>query len=476
MAGPAVAASAAPAVVDLGGRRELFVDDFLVERMNGAEWRLHAPIDRGPALKPGDVPWEDTNTGYGTVIKDGGTYRLYYRGNASMTNGRYCYAESPDGVVWTKPNLGLHEFAGSKANNIILAGRAGSHSFSPFLDANPAASPDQRYKALGLLRTADDKRWELLAFVSADGIRWRLLREQPVMTEGAFDSQNVSFWSVAEKKYVCYYRTKSGGATGLRQISRATSDDFVRWGKGETMAYRRLGETAPMEQMYINQTHPYFRAPHLYIATAARFMQGRRAVSEEDAATFGKANFADCSDAVLMSTRGDQFYDRTFLEGWVRPGPGFENWSTRSNYPLLGIVPTGPNEMSLFVTKEYALPSVHIRRYTLRLDGFASVHAPYAGGEMITKPLTLSGGRLVLNYATSAAGSVRVELQTAAGNPISGFSLADCPEIIGDRIEHIVRWKGGADLSAWAGQPIRLRFAMKDADLYSIRFSSEEYR
>ena len=93
---------------------------------------------------------------------------------------------------------------------------------------------------------------------------------------------------------------------------------------------------------------------------------------------------------------------------------------------------------------------------------------------MFTKPLTFSGRRLTINFATSAAGSVRVELQTAAGKPLDGFALGDCPEIIGDRIEHAVRWAGGADVGAWAGQPVRLRFVMKDADLYSLRFSAEE--
>jgi hypothetical protein len=126
--------------------------------------------------------------------------------------------------------------------------------------------------------------------------------------------------------------------------------------------------------------------------------------------------------------------------------------------------------MSIYVNRHYAQLSWHIQRCVLRIDGFASVNAPHAGGEMVTKPLTFSGRTLQVNVATSAAGSVRAELQTPDGKPIPGFGLSECPEIVGDRIEHIVAWKGGTDVSSLAGRPVRARFVMKDADLYAIRF------
>ncbi len=455
--------------VEIGNRLELFVDDHLVELMEGTQWRLHAPVDRGTVWTR-EKAWETPYTGYASVIQDGGIYRLYYRGSGSMTDGAYCYAESPDGITWTRPSLGLHEFKGSKENNIILKGRDGGHSFSPFLDANPDAVPGARYKALGLRRTADDKDWELVAFASPDGIHWNLLRREPVMTEGAFDSQNVAFWSETEKKYVCYYRTKSNGRTGLRQISRAVSDDFIHWSEGRLMEFRRFGEPVAFEQMYINQTQPYFRAPHLYIATAARFMQGRQAVSEERAKEFVKGNFRDCSDAVLMTTRGGHHYERTFMEGWVRPGIGLENWGTRTNYPALGIVPAGENEMSLYVVRAYGHQDVHIQRYSLRLDGLGSIHASYGGGVMTTKPIRCPGGDLALNYSTSAAGQACVEVLDVRGQVIPGFSREECVPMIGDEIEGTVRWKEKTPASL-NGQTIRLRFHLQDADLYALRFA-----
>jgi hypothetical protein len=180
--------------------------------------------------------------------------------------------------------------------------------------------------------------------------------------------------------------------------------------------------------------------------------------------------FQDCSDAVLFSTRGGSLYDRTFLESSQRPGIGSENWVSRSNYPAWNVVQTGPAEMSFYVNKNYGQPTAHLTRYALRLDGFASVHAGYAGGELLTTPLRFRGKALEINFSTSAAGSVRAEVQDLSGKPLPGFSLAESRELIGDEIARVVSWKGGADISRIAGQPVRIRFALKDADLFSYRF------
>ena len=128
-----------------------------------------------------------------------------------------------------------------------------------------------------------------------------------------------------------------------------------------------------------------------------------------------------------MSTRGGDRYERTFMEAWVLPGIGLRNWVSRSNYPAYGIVPTGPAEMSLYISRHNAQQSAHVARYTLRTDGFASVRAGYQGGEMLTRPLVFAGGALEINFATSAAGSIRVEIQDAAGKPMPGFALGRLP-------------------------------------------------
>ncbi len=109
-------------------------------------------------------------------------------------------------------------------------------------------------------------------------------------------------------------------------------------------------------------------------------------------------------------------------------------------------------------------------RYTIRLDGFVSLNAPLSGGELLTKPLLFSGKKLSINYSTSAMGTVRVELQDADGKPISGYTIDDCLEHYGDSVQQTIAWKNGTDLSTLAGKPVRLKFVLKDADLFSFQF------
>ena len=131
-------------------------------------------------------------------------------------------------------------------------------------------------------------------------------------------------------------------------------------------------------------------------------------------------------------------------------------------------------EISFYVTQHHELPTTHLRRFVLRTDGFVSVVAPHAGGEFTTRPLIFSGERLVLNVATSAVGSVRVEIQDANGKPIEGYRLEDSQAFYGDEIATTAQWKDGSNVGKLAGKPVRLRIQMRDADLYSFRFSPRE--
>jgi hypothetical protein len=164
------------------------------------------------------------------------------------------------------------------------------------------------------------------------------------------------------------------------------------------------------------------------------------------------------------------------LSSFIRPGIGARNWVSRTNYPALGIIQTGPTEMSVYTNADNAQPTAHLHRYSLRLDGFASVRADYDGGELLTRPLKFTGKRLDLNFSTSAVGSIRVEIQDENGQPVPGFAAADCVEVIGNEVDRTVRWKtAGAketsDVSGLAGKVVRLRFVMKDADLFALRFA-----
>lgn len=437
----------------IGSRLELFVDDCLIDKLDNARLTMHAP-----QLAP-----EPSPTGYYmTILKDGSLFRAYYRQIAGGYTGDRadghrgeitCYAESRDGAHWTYPQLGLFDVAGPNGNNVILADAAPlSHNFSPFVDVRPGVPESERYKALAGIHSGG--QGGLVAFVSGDGIHWRKIREEPVIThtDFAFDSQNVAFWSEVEGCYVCYFRTWETPHGHLRTISRTTSGDFIHWTEAVPTNPNVAGE-----HLYTSNTHPYFRAPHLYIALPTRFLPER----------------GNSTDIMLMSARADTtarpstHYARTFMEAFIRPGPDPARWGNRANYAALNVVPTGPGEMSI-----YHAPGG--RRYTLRTDSFASVNAGYARGEMRTRPLTFSGETLVLNYATSAAGSVRVEMQSPDGHAIPGYSLAECQTLAGDEIEGVVRWAQGTDVSRLAGQPVRLRFAMQDADIFSMQVRNRD--
>lgn len=465
--------------IDIGTRRELFTDDFLIEELSDLSQVLHSPRDEGITLKF-DKPWEGKFSAYATVIKNGDLFQLYFRGHDvhgpdGSDSEVTAYAESKDGIDWTKPNLGLIEHNGTTENNIVLAGHAPvSHNFSPFLDANPEAKQDAKYKALG-----GTMKSGLKAYTSPDGKKWSPLQSDAVIPNSMigpdfpyyFDSQNVSFWSEAEQQYVCFFRVFKDK---IRRIARTDSPDFVTWSKPILMEYEHRGGEAPIEHLYTSQTHPYFRAPHLYVSLAARFMPGRQVLTDAQAKEVGvnPSYFKDTSDAIFMTTRpGIDHYARTFLSSFVRPGIGAQNWVSRTNYPALNTVQTGPTEMSFYLNQDYAQPTAHLHRYSLRLDGFASIRGDYQGGELITKPVQFSGDHLEINFSTSAAGDIRVELQDENGIPIEDFSEDEATEQIGNEIKRRVRWKSGDSLSALKGKTVKIRFILKDADLFSFRFT-----
>lgn len=470
--------------IDIGGRRELFVDSFLIDQLNGVRLQMHAPRDEGIAFSF-DKPWEGLFSGYVTILPiEGGGLRAYYRGKAVANRDGSeeevtCVAESKDGRTWTKPELGLYEVNGSKANNIVLMrANTATHNFSPFRDIRPGVPEEECFKAFGGTLEGGG----LFAWKSADGYRWTKMADAPVIHKAMvpykymFDSQNLAFWSEAERKYVAYYRVVEGG---IRRIVRSESSDFLTWSPPVLLGYRHLAGDAPIEHLYTNQTSPYFRAPHLYVAIAARFMPGRQVLTDEQARAIhvNPGYFKDTSDAIFMTTRPAEgadhlaVYDRTFLEGFIRGGIGAQNWVSRTNYPALNVVPSGPAEISLYVNQDYAQPTAHLRRYSLRVDGFASLHCGYDWGHAITKPILFAGRELSLNFSTSAAGGVKVGIEEADGKPIPGFSIEDCQMQIGNEVDRRVTWKSGPDVSALAGKPVRLRISMKDADVFSFQFT-----
>ncbi|MCO6458583.1 MAG: hypothetical protein J5I93_25025 [Pirellulaceae bacterium] len=502
---PATEQTDSTAAADIASRRELFVDDQLIERLEGGtRLRLHQPIPRETSLQH-DAPWEGTGSGYHSIFQDGDLYRMYYKawhlavGGGKVDTGRHplfcCYAESDDGIQWRKPELGLHEFQGSKQNNIAMVSgtlgnlRVDAGHPAVFKDENPAAEPDARYKAI--LRSAGPNG--LLVFKSPDGLHWSPLSDEPILRGlGAFDSQNLAFWDPTLGKYRAYWRIFTAGVTddknwkpgGFRAIRTATSDDLRTWSEPVDLTY----VDSPVEHLYTNQIKPYHRAPHLLIGFPTRYVDrgwsdATRALpelAEREARAAAVQRYGTAiTEGLLMASRDGQRFKR-WNEAFLPPGiqrPG--SWNYGHQYLGWHVVetrsslPGAPPELSLYAGESYWTdPGSAVRRYTLRLDGFVSARADWSGGELLTRPVVFSGQRLMLNFATSAAGSLQVEIQRPDGTPCEGFALDDCPAMFGDQLDRPVTWKAGSDLAKLAGKPVRLRFHLRDADLYAYQFGS----
>lgn len=501
------AASAPTETVDIGTRREMFVDGFLIDRLGGgAQLRLHQPVPREIAIVH-DAPWEGSGSGYHSIFHDGDRYRMYYKSyhidprqeaKLAAPAARHpllcAYAESRDGVHWRKPVLGLFEFGGSTANNIVMAAESfhkmkvnAAHP-AVFKDDNPDAPPDARYKAI--FPVSNPKG--LLPFKSADGLRWQPMSDRPVITDGAFDSQNLAFWDPVRREYRAYWRFFTGGVPedrlrgdagkSIRGIRTATSSDLLTWRNQADLSY---GD-APEEHLYTNQIKPYHRAPHLLIGFPMRYVdrgwsEAMRALPEREhrelrAAARQRYGTA-ITEGVLMTSRDGVNFKR-WAEAFLPPGIEREGtWNYGHQSIGWHLVETkselegAPNELSLYAVESYWTGnSSALRRYSLRLDGFVSVRAPRSGGEVVTRPLRFAGERLELNFSTSAVGSVRVEIQDEQGRPLPGFGLGDCPAVFGDTVARVISWEGGRNPGALAGRPVRLLFVLEDADLYAFRF------
>ena len=473
--------------IDIGSKLELFVDDHLIERLSAAELRLHHPQPQNVALRF-DAPWEGNSCGHVTVFQDGGIYRMYYRGLGYMFEAKAayhppvcCYAESRDGIEWHKPSLGLIEFDSSTDNNIVLDDRPATNNFTPFKDANPDCRPGEAYKGVG-----GNEELGLIGYKSADGVHWTKMADKGIITDGFFDSQNLIFWDEVRGEYRSYHRDFVEKVPRERDIKTAASGDFMSWPDSEWISY----SPGRVSQLYTNGVIPYYRAPHLFLGFPTRYVdrgwtestyhlpqleyrriRGSRSRRESTAVT----------DGMFMSSRDGQHFN-VWPESFLRPGLRLkENWFYGDNYQNWGLVETpstieaAANEISLYANEAsfQAQDSERLRRYTIRIDGFVSVTAPLSGGELLTKPLVFDGNALVLNFSSSAAGDVRVEVQDARGFAIEGYALSDCHEVWGDDLARTVKWGDTTDVSKFAGQPVRLRFVIRDADLYSMQFRKE---
>jgi len=467
--GNAAAGPSGKSTVSIGDQLQLFLDDWLIDSMTGLRLKLHHPR-RAEIVVRKDKPWEDSTMFDPVVIRDGSRYRMWYRTNFNSPPFYTGYAESDDGVHWTKPSLGLVEFRGEKNNNLVWSSgpdKSLPYVLCVFKDNNPKTPASEQYKAIGIRRRpgSDPPADDLYGLVSADGLRWRLLQKEPIIGgprgDSMFDSHNVAFWDSARRQYVIYARGwPDGWPGGTRGIRRAVSSDFRRWSSLEALD---LWGDSDRDHLYKNAATPYYRHPDILLMFPKRYLPTRKSPDPE-------WKHGGLSDIVFMSSRDGVRWDRRFREAFLRPGRDQLNWHERAIEVGPGLVPTGDGEMSFYFMEHYRTESVRIRRGVLREDGLVSVDANFKGGELVTRPLVFAGDKLVINYSTSAAGSIRVEIQDPSAKPLAGYELDACDEIYGDELNRVVQWDGKSGLQKLVGEPIRLRVVLRDANLFSLRF------
>ena len=377
----------AGSLLNIGNSPELFVDQEQIAEMNGVTLELQHPVLKEVVMSY-DLPHEGNVSCYTTIFHDGEKYRMYYNGahytrfgfigSARKQHPEFtCYAESQDGITWTRPVIGEVEYEGSKENNILPVPGRWTHCFTPFLDTNPRCPPAEKFKAVAFDHGTPGK---LFGFTSADGIHWKQL-PKPIITDGNFDSQNLAFYDQERQCYVAYVRKSP---TKMRGIAVATSKDFRNWTKLEMLKYN---DSNAEYNFYTNAILRYPRSP--------RFLLGFPMIFNDNRLYPGNWGVG-CGDGGFLAGRDGKnftYYEVAFL----RPGHNRERWYNRCNYAAWGMVmtpaedSTAPQEISLYYSEGYSEGrEVKLRRATLRQDGFVSVHAGANKGTLLTKPFTFT--------------------------------------------------------------------------------------
>lgn len=465
-------------MIALANRRELFVDDALLEQyLTDAMEVMHHPIRR-ELIMTNDAPWEANGWVYYTVLEDHGIFRMYYLSqpmyNAERTKHE-CpfhhinYAQSLDGVHWTKPELGIFAFQGSKRNNIVMVTHT-MDAFHVFYDDHPRCPAEERYKAV-----YTKPGQQLWCMVSADGVHFQ--DGWMISDQGRFDSHNTAFFDSNCGLYRCYYRDYH---QGVRDIQCMTSPDFHTWSQPVRLRYQECTEDF---QMYTNGIKPYFRAPHIYIGLPTRYTERPAWTLNYDQLCGAKHRQWRMSlhpryglavtDGLLMTSR-DGYCFRRHGEAFLRPGPESPlRWVYGDCYASYGMLATPTQvrgedrELSLYAAANcWSDGPVQLFRYALRLDGFISRHGDWKGKRLVTKPFTFQGDRLLVNFATSGAGCMRIVLEDQGGEPLPGY---DSGELFGDSTDRSVIFS--ASLAALQGMPVRMRVELRDSDIYSFKFS-----
>ena len=457
--------------------RYLFLDPALLVERERSELRVNPPQRSEIVIMP-DRPWEQRMiTFYTTVLEENGRLRMWYVCRDNDNRPNLAYAESVDGVHWTKPELGIVEHGGTRKNNLV-----GVTSLDGAVYRDPRAVPGEEYVYVSHTPAEGTFR-----FTSPDGLRWKR-DAQPLLPFRA-DTQNIAFWDERVGRYVLYLRGWDVGEAWrerLRKVVRLELDSLARpaeikpSGRGDNPENAkdrpRIVDEIPTvlradavdgkgTDVYTISAQRYPLDPRWYVAFPSFFLRDKH-ISDGRL----EVQFAGGRDGVHWER-----YDRA---PYVAPGlVGSESWNMTYIGPGLIVrgdeiwqYGTGYRGRHGAVEERKLKPEGAIYRHVQRLDGFVSLDTGNAPGRARTVPVTVEGGKLVLNVDTGALGRLRVALLDEAGRPLPGYGADDCDPVWINFTAATVSWRGQADLSGLRGKQLRLEFTSNRTKLYSFRF------
>lgn len=477
---------------------ELFVDDLMVSSKKGVRRTLHpcCKLD-GPVLAP-ECPWEATGDSnrvyiYGTVLYDKGEnlFRMWYMGRMNFAHGHkipglykpfkkgeidalgrrfvaddvgdlMLYATSKDGIHWEKPDLGLFEFDGSSDNNIVWD----FHGASVLLD-EAEEDPGKRFKMVGFCRRYRDIR----ALYSADGLFWKEFPGNPVVEREHEGSFNV----VHDPLTGNYLASALWIHEGKRCVAIFGSSDLHRGWSEPKMILQPDAQDDIWTQSPEQSTQFYgmsgfrYGGQFLGLLNVFKVLRVNKNCSSGDAADDGPI------DVQLTYSRDGLYWERFEDRSAIIPngGPGAFDAGCILQCATEPVI--CEDEVWVYYTAintthggrlEHDKKIVSIGRASWRLDGFVSLDAGSTEGIVETVPIRSSGGHLEVNVNASF-GYLRVEILTARGDPLPGYGREDCAPMQSDDVCQIAHWNGTDHLPET--QPIRLRFHLRQAQLYSFR-------